>query len=489
VVVSVKLTIERLGRIARAELNVRPLTVFIGPNNTQKSWTAYSLYTIVNSLSARVARPRRRTRGKMAQPPVEPPPELDARINSLSDAIASGLVDAIERNGDGQAKAPRHTTSFVVERDAIVEQLQGPFVFRLTPTGMSRALAVQEEEVESARVSLEIPAGVFKGSGRIRAVTFEGVSSPPTLAVVLHGPDDLETRHDTRLIESVTQRNELVRSIVFYRLRQVAAAIFSEAIPFPAERKTLVAFYRRLNRLTGRFARRASVEEDIGLGSLPISAFIGLLENLERIATESGSGGGANAYADLADSLERDILRGTVNLREAGPFSELSFTPAGVDQGISMNASSSLVRALSGLDLYLQQLALPNSFLVFDEPEMNAHPEAQVAITELIAVLVNAGFHITLTTHSPYIVDHLNNLVEGFKVPAEKRKAIRDKLKLKRDDAFLDPTKVSVYHFSEGGAVRSIYDSTSQSLDWSTFSNQSDYLSDVYNSILQAEGQ
>ncbi|HYO69372.1 MAG TPA: hypothetical protein VEU33_25175, partial [Archangium sp.] len=49
-----KLKIEKLGRIRSAEIDVRPLTVLIGPNNTNKTWTAYALYGLLQILSRKL---------------------------------------------------------------------------------------------------------------------------------------------------------------------------------------------------------------------------------------------------------------------------------------------------------------------------------------------------------------------------------------------------------------------------------------------------
>ena len=46
-----KLSIRNLGKMASAELDIRPLTVFVGPNNTNKTWTAYALYGLARDLS------------------------------------------------------------------------------------------------------------------------------------------------------------------------------------------------------------------------------------------------------------------------------------------------------------------------------------------------------------------------------------------------------------------------------------------------------
>jgi len=58
-----------------------------------------------------------------------------------------------------------------------------------------------------------------------------------------------------------------------------------------------------------------------------------------------------------------------------------------------------MVKELSPLVLYLRYLALPGELLIIDEPEMNLHPEAQVKMIEFIAMLINAGLRVLVTTH------------------------------------------------------------------------------------------
>jgi predicted ATPase len=46
----VELILDKLGRIEHAEIDVRPLAVFVGENNTNKTWAAYCLYGLARHL-------------------------------------------------------------------------------------------------------------------------------------------------------------------------------------------------------------------------------------------------------------------------------------------------------------------------------------------------------------------------------------------------------------------------------------------------------
>jgi len=43
---NIGISISNLGRVKNADIELKPLTVFIGPNNTGKTWSAYLVYAI-----------------------------------------------------------------------------------------------------------------------------------------------------------------------------------------------------------------------------------------------------------------------------------------------------------------------------------------------------------------------------------------------------------------------------------------------------------
>lgn len=54
-------------------------------------------------------------------------------------------------------------------------------------------------------------------------------------------------------------------------------------------------------------------------------------------------------------------------------------------------------------------------FVIIEEPEAHLYPDAQKKITELLGLVAYAGHQIMVTTHSPYILGEINNLVYASK--------------------------------------------------------------------------
>lgn len=109
-----------------------------------------------------------------------------------------------------------------------------------------------------------------------------------------------------------------------------------------------------------------------------------------------------------ATSLFCEIIGGKYKVVKG----EMRFVP---DEGqrvkLDMVLSSSSVRALMHLGIYLFYQAKPGDMLMIDEPEQNLHPENQRKMARLLARLANLGVRVFITTHSDYIVRELNTLI------------------------------------------------------------------------------
>ena len=154
---------------------------------------------------------------------------------------------------------------------------------------------------------------------------------------------------------------------------------------------------------------------------------------------------------------------------------------------LRVHAASSIVKSLAGLEIYLANHAISGDYVVIDEPEMNAHPDGQLAIAEWLCMLANKGLRIIITTHSPYITDHINNLVKLAGLPVAQQKMLEGKLSLHNLNAAISPDIVGMYLFNRDGEVESLYDDKSKSFDLSTFGDSSNKVSNLFSDILRAE--
>lgn len=453
-----KLRVENLGRIKQAELGIRPLTVFIGPNNTNKTWTAYALYALAQRLCAQPA--------YASNPAFSPAAELV----EVDEQLQSAVEEQSTRFRSSLAQGAGATTVVGgVDRSTMLKGLSYPLRFVLGTQGIAKLLVTPWVDLNQASVTLEVDERQFSGAPWDRVeFTFRKVE-PSFFQAVLRGSDG---RSATHLTSGVLSEDRLITDHVKPTTRCVLWGAFSRVVCLPAERKALVLLAEFVEERFRHFL------------SVPLRTFLNLVLLL-RLAEGAGKVG--DLGSELSRLIEEKILEGSVGFAPEVGGGDLHFYP---DEGpaLPVRAASSLVRALAVLDLYLKFMAEPGDLIVIDEPEMNAHPQAQLMIAELLAILVNKGIRVLVTTHSPYIVDHLNNLIAAATLPAAKQDEILPRFSLGTAEAFLPSENVAAYLFSEDGQVTDVFKEEHR-IEWDTFAEVSDRVGNLYGDILEVAAQ
>lgn len=86
-------------------------------------------------------------------------------------------------------------------------------------------------------------------------------------------------------------------------------------------------------------------------------------------------------------------------------------------------------------------------FLIVEEPESHLYPDSQKLIAELLALFKNNGNTELITTHSPYILGEMNNLIYADVIS---NRGTADVERVIDIDKFLPAKRVSAYHVSAG---------------------------------------
>ena len=186
----------------------------------------------------------------------------------------------------------------------------------------------------------------------------------------------------------------------------------------------------------------------------------------------------------LASDIEQSIQNGNkINFRQTALGGQEIIVDVGNGLNIDLYNASSSIKQLAPLLLYLRYRATKGDLLIIDEPEMNLHPESQAKLLEVLAMLVNQGVYVLLTTHSPYIMAHLNNLAQAAEVsPAAKRKQAKS-LYLGDAAALLDMNQVSAYEMRDN-QLHSLKD-PDFGIRWDTLSDVSGDLQQKYFQIYE----
>ncbi len=160
-------------------------------------------------------------------------------------------------------------------------------------------------------------------------------------------------------------------------------------------------------------------------------------------------------YINLVKQLQ-EILGGEIKLIsvEGIGLIEFYFKMDSVDEPLPMYLASSSVNQLTLLYLYLKYWASEkDNFLMIDEPEVNLHPENQIKLINILIQFIQneTGNKVLITTHSSMLANAINNYIylDILKHGVNVKKIIEEnKLKYVDSSISISQDKVGVYFFT-----------------------------------------
>jgi len=151
-----------------------------------------------------------------------------------------------------------------------------------------------------------------------------------------------------------------------------------------------------------------------------------------------------------------------------------------------INYSSSGQQEVIWILLLVFILVLENRsvFIVIEEPEAHLYPEAQKQIIDLISLLGNSlNNQIIITTHSPYILASINNLVYAKKISINNKESVAKRI---HPYLWIDCEKLNAY-FIEKEIFRNIFDVDLTSIDTNAIDSASAIINEDYNFLFNLE--
>ena len=446
-----QLSVTNLGPIARADIELRPMTVFVGPSNTGKSYLAILIYALHRFFSGRALRTRHGPflwgRSIFDAGPASQETdaisldELEFTMAWLSEALQNGgkgrvqeaidamlpesaaklirpLLDAIGGYGrDLDAEIARcfgmeDTASLVRNRIAKGSRLD---VSRSVAGANGAPVSVGYNLTISRnlrKLSSHIPAGVplrLQEAGELG----ERVLQELTWALGVAG-DDRRRAFGTKFL--LSGLSEVVGSWIVSPLSCAAHYL-------PADRTGVMHAHKVVvGSLIGQ-AARAGFARDVPLPLLSgvLADFLEQLIGLEEPSQMTGRTPGES----LAGQIERIILQGEIRTATSPVgYPEFLYRPEGWKEDLGLMYTSSMVSELAPVVLYLRYVVRPGETLIIEEPESHLHPALQVEFTRQLAAVALSGVRVIITTHSEWVLEELANLVRLSELPKSRRKGI-----------------------------------------------------------------
>ena len=218
----------------------------------------------------------------------------------------------------------------------------------------------------------------------------------------------------------------------------------------PASRTGLLMLYKEYFAAKTDEAVRLSVD-----GSLyPNSKKMGITQpvyDFLRFMQTFGLHGDADVNSGLIRFLEEHLIEGKIliDLRN-----QPVYQAQGAKRELPLYLSSSMINELMPV-LYVLQSAEQPKYLVWDEIETSLHPQKQMELARLLSRMSNAGFSMAVSTHSDTMAAKINNLclLSFSQLLNGKRVEILKQTGLSEADLFQD--QIHVYQFENDSSGRS----------------------------------
>lgn len=424
-----RISVENFGPIREGTVEFKPLTVFIGPNNSGKTYMATLMYALFrafarNAFSAEWPQQFHGALGddydEILRSRTTPPP---LTVNDLPD----GVREALE----------------AMERALIFNGADGLHRSLLDAFGISDISQLSSDANDDARIfalsvsGFDLAESVIELRQDPQTTSVKRDCFPPPIG-------DLDI--SGVLGQSPFRARKMLLKFVWNEFLDRWGIPAGDVHYLPAGRSGILRGWG--------FFESTSVEEFATSKPGTVGDFLRTLQRVLR-GTDNGSnkplsairnGGGQNPALFL---MENDLLAGGISVADNSASQiKMRYETDGL-LSVPIQQASSMAAELAPLYLWIERVLRPGDVLIIDEPEAHLHPENQRLVARVLVRLVNAGVNVICATHSSMILHQMSNHILAAKKTAEKRAEVG----FTDDDALsLDDIGAYLFNPSEGGA-------------------------------------
>ena len=431
----VEISVRNFGPIAEADLDLRPLTVFVGPSNTGKTYLSVLIYALHRVFEDFSEFPSLHILRFLV---------YGLRATSAADSIEldKEFLDALNKENKGQSvrfsdfseEVHKEIQFCLEEFESYAVDLHTELMRCLDLNSFSDLIQFPSNPNDKVTISLKASeANQDLWSFRLKTVASESTVSGQVNENAVIFPEGWLPLTPRIYFDDIAAHYSK-------RYRNVEKPYY-----LPAARSSIMQSHQVIaSSLVTRSTRT-------GLETSEMPTLSGVIADFMKQIILYREGASPDAEMDhIANALESAVLNGQI-ITQPSPtgYPEFLYRPQEMEVDIRLTRSSSMVSELAPLVLFLRNLVRPGDTLIIEEPEAHLHPAAQAQMAATLARLVRAGVRVLVTTHSDFMLQEIGNLM---RVGMLKEK---DALKKETND-WLSPEEVGVWHFQKDQPVKEI---------------------------------
>lgn len=417
------LHVEDLGRIKEADVTVAPLTLFVGDNNSGKSYLMTLLYTLL----------KMRYTGLIA-----------SCKGTLPYQWCVDWIRTLIKTADEWSPITEDVCYHLEELLNIALERNLRQIARW---------AFQSDDVRIGRLFVTLPKTPEDADSTLR-IRYEGTKED--IATRFHSFSIKYGYTETSMVlpfDGEDLFHDVLGTILEYLTRgRLTSWDLSKLPPFniaflPISRTGFLLIYRSL--------MQRAIDHTFRLSEGPVSPdqqlTLPCIDHLQDLIAVLPEDEGKNErYQGIIRFIEDEMIGGHIRVLSAfdGLPPVFMYRPASTDIDLPMQLSSGVVTELASLLLTLRYRhpfgAVDTLFI--EEPETGLHPGLQRSMAQVLIRLANMGVHVFATTHSDTILQHINNMIKLHDLPQEQREEVAERYNFIEED-MISTDDIAMYQF------------------------------------------
>ncbi len=431
--------VTNFGPIAKGRFKIKPLTVFVGPNNSGKTYAAMLAHSILSSYRDSV---NPMTLGAWIKTQATDP-ELQATLATIGQiAEKSGKEDIVI-----PTKCARDVQRMALEhfRQTLHDSIQNVFgsnLGELVRTGCKAAkIKIMCRGGVELRISMDGSTTISATRKDARLVIGNHAGEIPMNWIWRGAPRNIAggeegmNDHRGRMLAGLLEGQDLglrVLGMSVMRVMQDVTGEIADSHYVPAVRSGILAAHKTvtlgiMNGASHTGRAQSQVEQLTGVSYDFITALINMTERGHDQVQKNGK------------PMIGDMFGGQVVVKEPKVgLPSMMYRDKNVD--IPMHRASSGIAEMATFPTFFQDYSQQGDTLIIEEPEAHLHPANQIKVANhIVRHIRKREANVLLSTHSPFILEQLSLLVKMSQLTDEQRKKHCDGATDHIDDANVAP--------------------------------------------------